>query len=61
MRQEVYWRKMADKQQEENIMRMRAEEEYKNKIKKAYMNELSSQLRVNEEMKRKERELAKQE
>jgi len=48
MRQEVYWRKMADKQQEENIMRMRAEEEYKNKIKKAYMNELSSQLRVNE-------------
>jgi len=61
MRQEVYWRKMADKQQEENIMRMRAEEEYKNKIKKAYMNELSSQLRVNEQMKRKERELAKQE
>ena len=48
MLHEAYWKKMADKQQEDNIERIREEEVHKQKIKRAYMNELSSQLRMNE-------------
>ena len=38
MSHEYFWKKMADKQQEENIQRIKEEELYKEKMKRAYMN-----------------------
>ena len=60
MNYELHWKKMADRQQEQNVQRAKEEQQFKEKTKRAYMNELSTQLRENEEKRRKDKQRQKQ-
>jgi len=48
MNQETQWKTVADKHYQAGVQRVQEEQFYNQKLKQAYMNELSNQMRANE-------------
>lgn len=56
---ETAWKVVNDRQQSENLQRQREEQLYKQKLRNAYMAELTAQMQLNQQMKQRDRSLEK--